>query len=51
MDYLRNFQTMRDLYLTLTKAGNTNTTNTNVYSLNITLHKACPEKETVWTTA
>ena len=48
---LKSFLLMLDLYSIPTKAGNTNTPNINGYLPNTTLHKACPERVIVWTTA
>lgn len=41
---------MRNHYSILTKVGNTNIRNINVYCQNTILYKVCLEKETVWTT-
>ena len=41
---------MRKHYSILTKVGNTNIRNINVYYQNTILYKVCLEKETVWTT-
>lgn len=42
--------TTRPLFIPI-RGGSTNTPNTNGDLLNTTLHKVCPEKETVWITA
>ena len=48
---LKSFPPMRALCSIPIKVGSTNTLNTSDYLPNTTLPKACPAKETAWTTA
>ena len=50
MVYSKSCPLMRKHYSILTKVGNTNIRNINVYYQNTILYKVCLEKETVWTT-
>lgn len=50
MVYSKSCPLMRNHYSILTKVGNTNIRNINVYCQNTILYKVCLEKETVWTT-